>query len=361
MRRLSDWFSGPEPLMFVLVTVLGLGAGSSSFLNDPGTFWHARLGRDIWKLGHVPRVDVLTSSRQGAVWVDQAWLFDVGLSALVDRWGWSAAVMSSVLVLAWVYAAFARGLSSQGIGASSSFLATFLAVGVGATHFLVRPHLFTFAGMAWMVLACRDFHLSGGRSKALHWAPLVVAVWANLHGGFLAGPIVVLTAGIGHAVSGPWDPDRSRVVRDFARTFALCVLAALANPYGMGIYEHVIGVLHTTKVTDLIQEYQPPAFGSSENLGPRALDRCDGRSSDVHQGKDESIRPGSDARLASPCVGLDPPSPFVRVCRGAGIGLVARAFRRGTLGIEKALVARSSCHFAYIDGGGWVWCSVRRT
>ena len=38
------------------------------------TFWHLRAGQDIWRTGHVPRVDHDSHRFAGAPWPDHEWL-----------------------------------------------------------------------------------------------------------------------------------------------------------------------------------------------------------------------------------------------------------------------------------------------
>lgn len=252
--------SGPE-LVFGIVLVLGLVAGRDGFVRDPGTFWHLRLGREIARSGSVPRSDFLTYTRVGAPWVDQSWAFDLGLAALVDRWGWSGAVGATALLLAAIYAALARGLERDGASTGAAVLTAILAAGIGSLHFLVRPHLFTFAFVLWFLQACRTYHLKGGWSLAS--IPPLMVVWANLHGGFLAGPVIVAGGAIGHAVSEPRDAEWRRRLRGFAIVLGLSTVAPLVNPYGIGLYRHVFDLLFNSGVTELIGEYQPMPFGRS--------------------------------------------------------------------------------------------------
>ena len=63
-----------------------------------------------------------------------------------------------------------------------------------------------------------------------------MVVRANLHGGFLAGTVIVQTAAIGHAMSGPMESQRRRELGKFAAVFVLACLAPLCNPYGIGLY-----------------------------------------------------------------------------------------------------------------------------
>ena len=91
---------GPSDLVFALVLVLVLIGGRHALLNDPGTLWHLRLGRDIVATGAVPRCDTLTYTHSKVPWVDQSWAYDVMLATVVDHAGWSAAVILTGLLLA---------------------------------------------------------------------------------------------------------------------------------------------------------------------------------------------------------------------------------------------------------------------
>jgi hypothetical protein len=250
---------GVPDLVFGLVRASVLVGGRFRLLNDPGTFWHLRLGRDILATGSLPRADTLTFTRAGAPWVDQSWLFDVGLAWVVGHGGWSAAALLSALGIAWVYAALARGLLLDGRSPLAVLAVALVAAGVGAIHFLVRPHLFTLAFVVLTIRACRAQHENGG-GRVFLVVPLT-ALWANLHGGFLAGPLIVLTAAAGHAATGrtAW---RGSV--PFLVAGGLCLIAPLANPYGFGLYRHVGRLLVTSGVTDLIEEYQPIPFGKPD-------------------------------------------------------------------------------------------------
>ena len=253
---------GVPDVVFGLVLVSVLLGGRYRLLNDPGTFWHLRLGRDILKTGVVPRVDGLTYTRGGEAWVDQSWLFDVGLAAVVDHAGWSGAGLLAGLGIAAVYGFLARGLVRDGGAPIVVLMVAMLAAGVGSIHFLVRPHLVTLGLVLATLRLCQRQHEAGG--WRIWVVPLFMPVWANMHGGFLAGPLIVFTAGFGHAVSGDWDKARKRDVLVFCGAGLACLLAALLNPYGIGLYGHVGRLLVSSGVTELIEEYQPIPFGKPD-------------------------------------------------------------------------------------------------
>ena len=253
---------GPGDLVFAIVMGLVLVGGRHGLFNDPGTPWHLRLGRQILASGSLPRNDTLTFTRDGAPWIDQSWGFDVLLAALVDSWGWPAVIALTAIGLAGLYAAMARGLVGDGSSPLVAVVVAVLAAAVGSIHFLIRPHLFTFAFAYLTLRACQQQHQRGGwRILAV---PFYTAILANLHGGFVALPLIVATAAVGHAISGAWDAPRRRNLLRFTLAFLAAGLAALANPYGSGLYRHVGNLLVSSGVTSLIVEYQPAPFGKPD-------------------------------------------------------------------------------------------------
>jgi hypothetical protein len=255
-----DWLiPGPADLVFAIVLGLVLVGGRYGLFGDPGTPWHLRLGREILASGSVPRHDFLTYTHCGDPWVDQSWGFDVLLAAAVDARGWSAVVAMTAVALAALYAAMARGLIRDGASPVAAVVAAILAMAIGSIHFLARPHLFTFGFVYLTFRACRRQHERGGWIVFI--VPLYTAMLANLHGGFVVLPLIGATAGFGHAIEGTWGAARRREMLKFAAATALSCLAALANPYGIGLYRHVANLLVSSGVTGMIVEYQPPPFG----------------------------------------------------------------------------------------------------
>jgi hypothetical protein len=253
---------GPGELVFATLLPFLLIGGRSAMLGDPGTPWHLRLGRDILASGTLPRCDTLTFTRAGTLWVDQSWGFDVLLALVVDHAGWSAAVAFTAILLALIYAAMASSLVRDGIAPVVAVVVSLLMAAIGCIHFLVRPHIFTIALVFLTLRVCQKQHERGGWAVA--WVPLFTMLLANLHGGFLALPVVVATAALGHAASGPWDEGRRRNTIKFAVAFVASLFTALVNPYGLDLYRHVVHLLVSSGVTSLIEEYQSAPFGKPE-------------------------------------------------------------------------------------------------
>jgi len=252
---------GLPDVVFALVLASVLVGGRFRLLNDPGTLWHWKLGDEILRTGAVPRADALTFTHGGEPWVDQSWLFDAALASLVAHGGWSAAALAAALGIAAVYGALASGLLRDGRSPLVVLVVALLAAGVGTIHFLVRPHLVTLGFVLLTLKTCQRQHESGG--LRVFRLPGLMVIWANVHGGFLAGPLIVLTAAVGHAISGTWDAARRRNVAAFVAAGLLCLAAGLINPYGVDLYRHAFRLL-SSGVTGLIEEYQPVPFGKPD-------------------------------------------------------------------------------------------------
>ena len=253
---------GPGEVVFAVVLTLVLAGGRHALFSDPGTLWHLRLGRDIVATGTLPHCDTLTFSRAGTPWVDQSWGFDVLLALAVDHLGWSAVVAITAIILGAVYAALASGLVQDGISPVVAVVVALLMGSIGSIHFLIRPHIITFVFVYLALRACQKQHENGGWVVA--WVPVFTAILANLHGGFVALPVIVATAGLGEALSGPWDDARRRNTSRFLVALAASVLAGLLNPYGWDLYRNIGKLLVSSGVTNLISEFQPAQFGKPE-------------------------------------------------------------------------------------------------
>jgi hypothetical protein len=97
-----------------------------------------------------------------------------------------------------------------------------------APSLLVRPHLLALPVLAlWSseLLAARD----AGRRPALWLAPLML-LWANLHGSYVFGFVVMAPLALEALVAGP---DRWRVVRGWGLVGVAALAAAFVNPLGV--------------------------------------------------------------------------------------------------------------------------------
>lgn len=245
---------------------LCVGAGAYLFflylgdtlLQDSDSFWQIKIGQ--WILDHraVPTTDFYSFTRAGAPWISTSWLSQVAFAFSHAQWGWAGPVVLTAVAVALAVAIFVYLLDAQ-IEAPRAVLFAMLALVLSIHHVLARPHILALPVMvAWvgLLMAAADRR----SAPSWHWLPLM-ALWANLHGGFvlglaLIGPISL--EAVEHAGKG-------RRLRLFVRWVLFGVGALIAScctPYGWRTLLGATNILSLGELLSLILEWVPANFAT---------------------------------------------------------------------------------------------------
>ena len=162
-------------------------------LRDSDTLWQIRIGQWIVEHGAMPYTDVHSFTRFGEPWMSSSWLSQV-LYAITYGWlDWAGPVILTSLAIGATVAIFMYLLDPYVDPARAIFLVT-LAVLISGTHFLARPHMLAFP---FMVAFLGGLMAAADRRTAPSWLLLpVLALWANLHGGFVLGLALIGPIGL---------------------------------------------------------------------------------------------------------------------------------------------------------------------
>ncbi len=229
-------------------------AGNTSYLAD---YWHhlAR-GRAIVEQGRLLDEDIFTCTVAGTHFQDVNWLSQVIYFQLHEVGGLALVrVVNAGLValtLFWLLAICRRVSGSLPIG-----------LGVGIAVFLGIWDVLTIRPQTFSLLLFIAIYDILDRSERSPWLlvipPLLTGLWANLHGAFPAG---IMLVGCWWAAAG-WRWLRSRPTESFPWAYTACLgatcLATLVNPYGWEIYRYV-GQTSTLAAARGIDEWLPPGF-----------------------------------------------------------------------------------------------------
>lgn len=224
-----------------LATALVL-RGARMFAHDGDGARHIRLGREILERGKVLRADVLSHTRAGDPIVLHEWLSEVALG-----WADVAAGLPGVAVLAallFTVAVWAVYRSAEELGAPRPLAlgAGLLALPLHSIHLLPRPHLFTTALAAVYMLLLLRFARSD-RWSTLVPLPILMVIWANLHGGFLLG-FVLIGAFLAGALLGSSEfAGGRRAGRPLGVALVACLAASLVTPHGFELWAYTTGHL----------------------------------------------------------------------------------------------------------------------
>lgn len=262
-RISSSWFRLSFADIFIVALVAWTFAsgpyGWSSLLTDGDAGWHIRVGEMILDTGAVPHTDPFSFSKPGQPWYAWEWLSDVGMGLLHRAGGLKAVVWFAGGLIALFAGVLLRYMMWKGVNALVALGLTLVAVGACSIHFLARPHLITLLfipALAWLIDADRE-----RPSWKLWLAVPVMALWTNLHGGFLAGIVLV-----GGATAGSLFERRWLQAKRYGLLTALCGLSTLANPYGFHLHQHVFAYLGSDWIRNAVQEFQSPSFRGESAL-----------------------------------------------------------------------------------------------
>lgn len=189
--------------------------------------WHIAAGDLIRRLGAIPRTDSWAFTSQGAPWYNISWLFDVLLSWLHQVAGYAGLYTLKHLMTALTAAIVYLHMRWRGVSLRAALFIVAMLLFAGLNFNALRPQLvtFLFAAITHLIL-----HLGRERPRLLYVLPFLMIPWVNLHGGFIAG-FILMGAYLAEAWSG-------KDVAQFKRlVFAIvtCGVALLVNPYSWEI------------------------------------------------------------------------------------------------------------------------------
>ncbi len=224
---------------------------------DPDMWWHLRAGEEMLARGEILTRDVFSYTRAGATWVNAFWLSDL-VMALVRRVGGFLAL--ELVVALWgaltIHLLYRRLAGGPLLRSAVALLAALTL----APFWTPRPQLASF-----FLLVVLDGWLERGDalpSRARLGIPLLFVLWANLHGGFIWGILLLIAEGVGAVCDYFLNPAPNRVAslrraRDLAFLTLLAWLAVLLNPNGIALWRLPF---QQVSVSLEIQEWHSPDF-----------------------------------------------------------------------------------------------------
>ena len=236
----------------VLLFLLGTG---NDLLQDSDLFWQIEVGR--WIIDHhaVPDADLFSFTKLGAPWMSSSWLAQV-IFALAMKAGWAGPVIVASLAIAAAFALFAGYLERH----ASALLTAALALAAFVLthpHLLVRPHVLALPLLVAWFIGLID--AADRKQSPPWWLLIVLALWANLHGGFTLGLLLIGPVGLEALRQAE---AKSRVALGLRWiAFGLCaVMACSATPYGWNTLLAAGKILSLGEVLTTVSEWTAADF-----------------------------------------------------------------------------------------------------
>jgi hypothetical protein len=237
------------------IVLLAIAIASSNNFADPDLWGHVRFGQAALSAGHVIRSDPYSYSVPGHAWLNHEWLSEVIMALSYKALGAFGLELMKLACAAVTMTLLAIAVGETGASELSQIAALLASAVVVQAQFQYRPQIFSSAMMAalTLMLAKDAFH----RSSMIWLTIPMLALWANLHGGFIAGlgalaiyAVAVSAAdwlagrGLGHGMR-------------FAIITAASPLATLATPFGAGAWLAVMHALGNPYTRMAIMDWSP--------------------------------------------------------------------------------------------------------
>src|SRR5512143_2146810 len=248
------------PTVLILIFLIKVVNGQ---FDDPDFYWHLKTGEYIVAHGALPQADVFSYTNLGRPWVLHEWLFQV-LIYLLHAAGGDLGIKGVVaLILAacfwFCYAICERILEGD---QAKALIVALLYCSI-ITGVAPRPHLFTFLFFALFLYLLLGFKYFGD-TRRLWLIPLVMVFWANLHGGFFIGLVLVWLFILGEwftdYLAGNADPLKRRRLKLLTLTGVAALLATLANPEFIRYWLYPFQVIGMDASKGVIEEWRSPDF-----------------------------------------------------------------------------------------------------
>ncbi len=245
------------PLAMLALAIFAYLSFSQNLFNDGDTSWHLAAGRLILDTRSVPDADPFSFTFRGHPWVAHEWLAEAVMAAVFRLGAWGAlgvlfgfAVSALILIL---------GVELGRHVPVRRMLVVLAAVFMVLAPFvLARPHVLAWpllAGWTLVLLRARE----AGRSPPIP-AALLMLLWANLHGSFLFGLVLVGVFGLEALLQ---EPDRRRTLQGWSAFGFASLALALATPHGIhGLFFPL--QVSSMEALPLIMEWRPSSL--SEDL-----------------------------------------------------------------------------------------------
>jgi hypothetical protein len=253
---LTHIFPRIQDALFIGILIAVTRQGSFLLNGDGDLGRHITIGNYIIRNFKIPTQDIFSHTMTGRQLVPHEWLAQVAFSGAHTLMGLSGVVLLTALLIAATFTCTYQQMLKRNVFRILALVITVLAAYTSSLHWLARPHIFTF-----LFAAIWTYQLENEKSKV--WLfPLLMLVWANTHGAFIAG-FVIWGA---YALDWLWEYLHQRSTKEAGVRLtiigATSFAATFINPAGWHLWGTSVGYFGSRFLVDQTIEYQSPNFHS---------------------------------------------------------------------------------------------------
>lgn len=221
------------------------------------------MGDVILASGSLPAHSLASYTAATEPMIAPGWLSQVFFALLYRVGGLPLLTVLAAIIVAATHAAVLVFLRRKGVDSRWALVAAFVSLALGLSHWLTRPHMFSIVGAALTL-----FILESARRRRPLLFFLLFVVWANLHGAWLYGLVLIgayVAGDLAEALAGERELWLRRA-RENAVLFASALAGTFINPYGVGLHREVFYAVTSSSLANNIEEYLPPNFNELASL-----------------------------------------------------------------------------------------------
>jgi len=247
----------------VAITLVASFIGpASSPIGLPDILWTLLRGEWMTSHGALLEFDPFTSAPHAAGPVlNVQWLADLFFHGLDALGGLPMVITGTAAVVAITFSLVLAATITASGHVRLSCVAVWVAYALGASNLSPRPQTLGYPLFALFLLAV--VRAEYRKDMRLLWVlPLVTAVWANLHGSFFTGWVLLGCVAVGRFIQ-----ERSvRVAAPYVVTLCACIVAGLVNPYGPGALLYLASIGSNAVIRDFVTEWAPATVSWREGI-----------------------------------------------------------------------------------------------
>jgi hypothetical protein len=249
--------------VWIGLTVMGAFIGPASTpIGLPDIYWTLLAGSWMANHGALLETDPFTAAPHVAgTLLNVQWLADLIFHAFDVSGGLPMVITGTAVVVSSAYALVLAAAVTASGHLRLSCVSVWLAYAIGASNLSPRPQTLAYPLFALFLLAV--MRAEWRKDTRLLWLlPPATALWANLHGSFFTGFVLLGCAAAARIIS-----TRSLdAARSYAVTLIGCLAASLVNPYGFGSLVYVATIGSNPIIRDVVTEWAPTTLGWREGI-----------------------------------------------------------------------------------------------
>ena len=253
-----------DVIFIVLLFSFSFGSLAPRLLWDADVGWHIRDGQNILAAHSIPHVDTFSATMSGRSWYAWEWLYDTAVGWIFSVSGLNGVVFINALVIALTLALALRFALVRGGSIPVTIILFILCAMASSIHFLARPHVVGWLlALIWFWILDTS-HRDPTSTRRLLWLPLLMLLWANLHGGFVLGFMLLSIYILADVLTSLKCADVGQRQTSRRRGAALTAIwvasfvASLVNPYSVQLHIHIYQYLTDRFLMQHINEFQRP-------------------------------------------------------------------------------------------------------